>query len=482
MSKTRFCRPACLTLLLASTVISALPAQADDKANIKSMSFDTISATTEIRVVSSDGKTWDKLIGDNIQFWGHMKIKTKGSGYVSRVGVALGQCGENQCLAMPELWSAGLPARDFDKQGNFTFPASLIPIGDADSIPVTPEGNLILAQCNKHLQPDGPTKPHHFNQTFKATFAVETGKAVLDKNMVVETSPDTYFPDHVDYWRTASFDVKVSCDVVKTSHATGVASNQGEFKTENIKLFLATVNGANTDGPNPATRCPALRVTTRVETSKAGPVDIRFWRQVSKGGITSEFKSAMSHFNAEKNGYFADFVHSEKFDATTWLQFKADVVGDSFAPQTAWKDITVHCTGAGGGGLASDQPDHGDAPVLPPKKPKRVVDTGADNLAPQTRPIPERKPPPVSILCKPGFDLIGKRCVRKPVIVTACKPTEIRRASQCVKKPMVSILCARGFKLVGQACVKTPVLVRLAPKAEGRKPSRILPLARKRTR
>ncbi len=464
-------RTTCTILLLGSTFLAGPPAQADDKANIKSMSFDTESVNTEIHVISTDGKTWDKLQSGTVQFWGHLKIKTKGSGYVSRVGVALGQCGENQCVAMPEIWSAGLPARDFDRQANFNFPTSLIPIGDADSIPVTPEGNQMLKECNKHLQPDGPTKPHHFNQTFKATFAAETGKAVLDKNMVLEASPDTYFPDDVDYWRTASFSVKVSCDIVKTSHVTGVASNQGDFKTEDVKLFLATVTGANTDGPNPGTTCPALRVTTRVQTSKAGPVDIRLWRQAGKGAITSEFKSAMAHFKADKNGYFADFVHSEIFDATSWLQFKADVVGDAFAPQTPWKDITVHCTGAGGGGLASDQPDHGDAPVLPPKKPKRVVDTGSDNLTPQTRPNPDRKPPPVSILCKPGFDLKGKRCIRKPAIIAACQRTEIRINGTCVKKPVISVLCAKGFRLVGRACLRVAPPLRVRPPIEQHKPS-----------
>ena len=41
--------------------------------------------------------------------------------------------------------------------------------------------------------------------------------------------------------------------------------------------------------------------------------------------------------------------------------------------------------------------------------------------------------PDVSILCKPGFKLEGKTCVRKPVISTACAEGEKLVRGNCVK-------------------------------------------------
>ena len=52
--------------------------------------------------------------------------------------------------------------------------------------------------------------------------------------------------------------------------------------------------------------------------------------------------------------------------------------------------------------------------------------------------------PEVSILCKPGFVLKGKTCVRKPEISILCKPGFVLKGKTCVRKPEVSILCARA--------------------------------------
>jgi hypothetical protein len=377
-----------IALIMASALMSGT-ASANEVAKVKSMSFTAYSATSPIHVISTDGKTWNKLKSGSVGFSGKMKLDLRWPGFVERVGVVLGACGGDPCDVMPRVWDEGVGARDWSGTRQFSFDPADIPLGSANSIAPMPEGQNFIKECNKHLAADGPTRSHSFNSTMKATFVADTG---IDHSihLVTEASANGYFPNRIDHWRQDGFAVKVICDPVIKSPTSDIAIDQGEFSPESIKLFLATINGASTDGPNPATKCPALRVTTRVQTSKAGGVDIRLWRQQGQGPITSEFKSAWASFDAQKNGYFADFVRTEKFDATTWLQFKADVVGDAFAPTTQWKDITVHCTGAGGGGLTNGLPDHGDDPVFPPEKPKSQVDTGSNDLAAPTLPDPDR--------------------------------------------------------------------------------------------
>ena len=91
---------------------------------------------------------------------------------------------------------------------------------------------------------------------------------------------------------------------------------------------------------------------------------MRIWRQKDGGPITSEVEQAWASFDAAKNGYFATYEKWEDVGTTSYFQYKTEIVEDSpFAPFDGWKDITVHCTSPGGGGLAplpQDDPDHAD--------------------------------------------------------------------------------------------------------------------------
>ncbi len=587
-------------LLAGSALLSCLlagPALANEVAKVKSMSFKAYSATSPIHVISTDGKKWNKLKSGAVGFSGKMNLNLRWPGFVESVAVVLGACGGDPCEVMPRVWDYGVGARDWSGTRQFSFDPALIPLGDADSIAPMPEGQNFIAECNKHLTQDGPTKSHTFNSSLNATFVTDTG---IDHSihLVTEYSSDGHFPNRIDHWRRDSFNVQVICDPVIKPPTSDISIDQGAFKPEKIKLFLATFSGGNNDGPNPAATCKGLRVTTRVETSKAGGVDIRLWRQEGQGAITSEFKSAWASYDAAKNGYFAEFIRSEKFDATTSLQFMAEVVGDTFAPSTQWKDITVRCTGAGGGGLSNGQPDHGDDPVLPPEKPKPQFDLDADDLAPEPLPDPDgpkaswagevtmadsagsrkacprkgqvffavtrnepgsfkykiscsngqgfdgtalsysqggptfeaygahdikvsrtrtiqctlqevkqdgarvtidkgsmaytcSKPaidpevddvtapsnpthskPDVSILCKPGFKLVDKECVRKPVITVPCADDERRINGKCIR---IIIDCYKGFHQVGMKCVRKPVIAIACEKHEQRIKGRCVP-------
>ncbi|WP_192179301.1 hypothetical protein [Mesorhizobium amorphae] len=340
-----------------------------EQANIKSMSFDTQSVNTTLHVVSSDKQKWDTLKSGTVQFWGHMKINTRWPGYVQDVGVALGVCGPGQCGPFPPIWSDAPVSRDYDHQENFAFDPSKIPLSSDTGIAVVPYGDQIIAKCNQHLQADGPTKSYTFNHTFHASFTALTDKALDMDNAVAETQPGSWpyplFNSH--YAEHGTFQVQIVCDPVIKPAVQDVAADFGKFEVDNVKLFLTTYQ-SNQPGSTPGTVCPSLKVTSRAQANQAGPVSMRIWRQKDGGPITSEFKQAWASYDAAKNGYFATYEKWENVGATAYFQYMTEIVGNGpFEPFDGWKNITVHCTGAGGGGFT-------DAPQADPDNPPAKAD------------------------------------------------------------------------------------------------------------
>ncbi len=156
--------------------------------------------------------------------------------------------------------------------------------------------------------------------------------------------------------------VKVVCKAALVDPDAELTVDLGNFKVETVQQFLTTYSGNKLPGDNPGTVCPALKVTSRAETSKAGLVKMRIWRQKNGGAITSVLKNAAAKYDAVKNGYFATVESVENAGVTSNFKFMTEIEGNGpFSPSTQWKDITVHCTGAGGGGLASEPQDNPDA-------------------------------------------------------------------------------------------------------------------------
>nr|MBA3448807.1 hypothetical protein [Pseudaminobacter sp.] len=178
-SKSMKCTVAAVAL--AAAALSATPALSD-KAELKSMSFNAESANTTIHVISTDGQKWNKLKSGNVQFWGHMKIDTKYPGMIWDAAVVLADCDDSGCNALPRIWSEQIIERDFNDQENFTFDTSKLPVsGTGITL-----ADQIIAQCNAHLQADGPTKSHSFAHELPATLVADTGETWGD----VDNIPD----------------------------------------------------------------------------------------------------------------------------------------------------------------------------------------------------------------------------------------------------------------------------------------------------
>jgi hypothetical protein len=70
-------------------------------------------------------------------------------------------------------------------------------------------------------------------------------------------------------------------------------------------------------------------------------------------------------------------VKSENFTKTTTVQYKAEVLGGTFAPSTPWKSITVHCNGNFAPPTSDANPDNRNPgkgkPVAEPRVPTVVT-------------------------------------------------------------------------------------------------------------
>ena len=128
------------------------------------------------------------------------------------------------------------------------------------------------------------TEPHSFKMTIDATFSANTRKG-SDKNM--QSLEVGWGFDGGDVTRHDTFDITVDC-LGPPRHERGPQRRSDPHRTKvtatGIDLFLQTfaIPASSQHGPS-GTQCKPLKVTTRVATDKAGPVNVKLWRQVNGG-------------------------------------------------------------------------------------------------------------------------------------------------------------------------------------------------------
>ena len=397
-------------LIGAATVLSGAwigGALAED-AHVKKMTFDIIVPwKSEITVTSSDGTRWDTIVPGTVTFWAHMVVDTRHPGYVERVGIFLGHCNNTQCgNGFPLLWHDTILERDYNHQAYLQFSADKIPVSTG-GIAVVPFGNQILDRCNAKLQPDGATATHSFPMTMTASFSVNTRKAQFEGFFSpVEFGSGFGGGDHT---RHADMTVPVNCVGVK--RALDRPPTRDQIAVEDIKLFLTTYGNSGSSRPAMGAQCKQLKVTTRVRTDKAGPVNVKLWRKVGGDATTHETKRLEAKALGG-GGFGADWDKWESFNRTTYVQYMAEVLGGTFAPSTPWKDITIHC---GGNLTDAPKPDQGASPADPGgKRPTVIVTTVPTAPLPhKTAPLPPKDSRPPKISCAGGV-VKGDDCVCRP--------------------------------------------------------------------
>jgi hypothetical protein len=224
----------------------------------------------------------------------------------------------------------------------------------------------ILDLCNNGYA-DAKT-PHQELLGVDASFSVNTRKksGSLPLSEVLPEGQEISF-NGGDHTRHSAFLVVIRCEATSRSTADGNGRKREPHRVketkQDIDLFLSTFRVPES-GPR-GTTCAPLKVTTRVGTHETGPVNVKLWRQVNGGPITSENKQM--HAAALGGGKFGDDWNKfEQFAKTTTVQYKAEILGDTFAPSTPWKSITIHCNGDYAPPQSNANPDNS----RPPRQPK----------------------------------------------------------------------------------------------------------------
>ena len=365
-SVSRFLTRALMTGVAAVTLMSTAPstgALAENNAHINELLFNVEPSNfpSTIEVTSSNGSTWDTIKPGPVLFGAHAKVDTRTPGYVAQVGVFLGNCNNQQCgNGYPLLFTDQPSTRDYDHQGSISFSTSDIPVSSATGIAVVPYGDQILSACNAHLQPDGATKSHAFDKSMDVSFSVNTGKSVLAPppgevgasfNGGEVTLQDT-------------FTAKVQCKPFRKINNDITTQVPDNLSVGTIELFRTTYSNA-TSQPNAGTVCKKARWLVRLSTNKAGPVQFKLWTKNGDAPMTSKIVDAWAQFDGPGK-YTAEYAEWTEVTKTSVVQAMAEDKTNPIGQSTGWKDITLHCTGAGGGGLAgtpgNSNPDNGTMP------------------------------------------------------------------------------------------------------------------------
>lgn len=346
-----------LTLALAAGTMFTTVAGATEPAKLKTMTFQASDAIQAIHVISTDKKKWNAFKPGQILFSGSMNIEAKHRGRIISTGVAIGQCGPNTCApGLVAFVQSGIEAKSWSDTRNINLFTGKLPLSGNGKIAVVPYGDQMVATCNQHLSTNGPTQRHTFILPMKATFLAYTRKNSRADASGTGSNTAVGLVASAQHGVSATFNVPVTCDPVLKS-VGDVAARQPDFKVKSIALFRTTYSHA-VSRPNPGTVCKKAKWLVRLGTSKAGPVKFKLWMKIGNAPMTSKVIEAWSKFDGNSK-YKAEYSEWTSVSKTTLVQAMAEDMTNPIGQSTGWKKITLHCTGAGGGGLTS-APKPGD--------------------------------------------------------------------------------------------------------------------------
>jgi hypothetical protein len=287
---------------------------------------------------------------------------------VEKAGVFLGKCTNTECQNHTRVFADEPMSRDYNKSKLINVPIEKF-FDSAPNAFGTRYHDEVLRLCNFGRTDARETHEVHMN--VDASFSVNTRKQHTKPTPaeVRESENDISFAGG-DHTRHDTFLVVIKCVGKPRSADDGKDRDREPQRVKETKqeidLFLSTYRVPQS-GPR-GTTCAPLKVTTRIGTSEAGPVNVKLWRQVDGGPITSEQKQM--HASALGGAKFGDdWSKFEHFGKTTTVQYKAEILGGTFAPSTPWKSITIHCNGDYAPPQSNANPDNS----RPPRQPKGEV-------------------------------------------------------------------------------------------------------------
>ncbi|WP_370318378.1 hypothetical protein [Oricola sp.] len=359
---------------LAAMALATAPAAANDDAPLKKGGFqlwvnpDVLNGTVSVKTNPSG--TWIDPTPVKLHLTGKVDFKRR-SGYIERAGLFAGHCRRTACGSNTLLW--------FRSESQYTGPeGTAIELPDNDwyfgfGLSVLPQRLLDSSLQAQVIQRCENNPMDSFTVATIVTLSLNTRTQVRIgtqfKSISEEVDIDEVEFNGGDQSRHASLFLPVMCETLSHVSSTPTPFNppnptfefdHGAMKVDDIRLTLTTYSNAYTE-PNPGTKCKKAKLAVTLETNQEGPVSFKLWEQRGDGQIESEVVNATAHHD-DGHSYA---VHERwiEVDETTHVQFNArDLVNETFYNETGWKDITLNCTGAGGGGLqVAPEDDHGVA-------------------------------------------------------------------------------------------------------------------------
>ena len=358
---------------LATMALATAPAVANDDAPLKKGGFqlwvnpDVLNGAVSVKTDPSG--TWIDPTPVKLHLTGKIDFK-RGTGYIERAGLFAGLCARTECGFNTLLWFrseseyTGPEGPDLELPENdwhFGFPLEVLP-----QRLIAPTLQISLINHCENNPMDVFSVPTTVTLSVNTRTTIRVGTQF--KSASSEVDIDEVEFNGGDQSRHANFDLPVVCETLTQASGTPTPFNppkptfefdHGAMKVDDIRLTLTTYSNAYTE-PTPGTQCKKAKLAVTLETNQEGPVSFRLWEQRGDGQVESEVVNATAHHD---DGHFYA-VHERwvEVDETTNVQFNArDLVNEVFYNETGWKDITLHCSGTGGGGLQVETEDDGVA-------------------------------------------------------------------------------------------------------------------------
>jgi hypothetical protein len=342
---SRLLRSAAASVLLM-TAFSASAEAAGSSVQIMGDGF----GLSQIKVISENGTSWTKIEKGDFAMPVTIKIGMPGF-YVDRYNV--------RQLAVPagQYNGTGNPAPRTEQVD-----LSTVYKGDTDYLGAA-ERQEIIALCNTKL---GEGKGIHESHNTFGLVSLELRGWFEEKGMKINQNGAGE-----GQLSTGKVAIRVKCEG-KPAAANDVVAKTPDFQVRDIQLRFMTSAGHVTK-PNPGAKCQLTQARVRVGTSKAGPVKFKLWTKVGAEPMQSQFVEAWSSF-VSPGKFEAVFTKPISVSKTTSVQAMAEDKTNPIGQSTGWKQVSLDCTGAGGGGFAgtpnTSNPDNGAH--APPQAPGRV--------------------------------------------------------------------------------------------------------------
>lgn len=350
-------------LLLAAAGALAAPSSALADTKLRDVSIDHVNQgfnfTSDQLVVSGNGDAYDTLQD------GHTAIPLKIHAKIENVILAY-KIFDSRLI--PNMEGPGKPsyyvptlalnyaAREIDEHKPFHFQFT------TNSL----VGQKAIELCNGMISAGGSrAQQHQATLDLPMIYFVHAGKRLknVDTSGVgvpAEQNPTNY-SQKVSKTANTVAQVPIVCKPLRKTANDDLAHDQGKLQVRDVKLFLTTYSHATTS-PNPGTVCPKLKVTARFETNRKGLVHFDLTRKVGDQPLATIPITVESKHKGDGT-FEAEYENWWSVSETSYAQFMAQET-EGLGLSSGWKDITLHCTGAGGGGLANPELPDNDQPSL----------------------------------------------------------------------------------------------------------------------